>query len=294
MSDNNKLYRLVFTGNLLPGNSKKKVISRLQQMLHLDKEKASRLVAGKHKQINKKLTLDRAEKLRLLILKQGAECVLLPIEESFVSTQQLPMFIRNGDSRIRQNNPARHNQSTGKAAVQSAARQAGPEESISRIRKRSMPLSKSTQLKYLFYAIFFMIIEAIVVWNIKPVPQTCDCSNNQENILSSTDVNKISTVVRQKVRVKQLSPAATETMEKLRNISVRTSLWFADQDREISPADVSWIWIQGDIGISVREMNDSWGNAIRYFGKEDRFELRSSGPDKIFYTGDDIFRELLI
>ncbi|HEC27419.1 MAG TPA: hypothetical protein ENI67_08420 [Gammaproteobacteria bacterium] len=293
MSDDNKLYRLVFTGNVLPGNSKKKVISRLQQMLHLDKEKASRLVAGKHKQINKKLTLDRAEKLRLLILKQGAECVLLPIEESFVSTQQLPMFIRNGDNSIQQHNNPHEGQSAGKTAgLQPLARQADPQESISRIRKRSIPLSKSTKLKYFFYAVFLMIVEAIVIWNVKSAPQVCDCSKLQENISSVTD--KVSTVVQQKDSVKQLSPAATKTMEKLRNISVRTSLWFADQSSETSPADVSWIWIQGDIGISVRDMNDSWGNAIRYFGKEDRFELRSSGPDKIFYTDDDIFRELLI
>ncbi|GBE08285.1 hypothetical protein BMS3Bbin11_00521 [bacterium BMS3Bbin11] len=293
MSDNNKLYRLVFTGNVLPGNSKKKVISRLQQMLHLDKEKASRLVAGKHKQINKKLTLDRAEKLRLLILKQGAECVLLPIEESFVSTQQLPMFIRNGDNSIKQHNNPHEGQSAGKTAVlQPLARQADPQESISRIRKRSIPLSKSTKLKYFFYTVFLMIVEAIVIWNVKPAPQICDCSKLQENISSVTD--KVSTVVPQKDSVKQLSPAATKTMEKLRNISVRTSLWFADQSSEINPADVSWIWIQGDIGIRVRDMNDSWGNAIRYFGKEDRFELRSSGPDKIFYTDDDISRELLI
>jgi len=292
MDDDNKLYRLVFTGNVLPGNSRTKVVSRLQQMLHLDKEKASRLVAGKHKQINKKLTLDRAEKLRLLILKQGAECVLLPIEDSFVSTQQLPMFIRNGDSSIQQHDNAHEGQSAGRAAVQPAAGQTDPQESISRIRKRSMPLSKSTKLKYLFYAVFFMIVEAIVIWNIKPVPQACDCSKLQENISSITD--KGSTVVQQKDGVKQSSPAGTETMEKLRNISVLTRLWFAEQGSETIPADVSWIWIQGDIGISVRDMNDSWGNAIRYFGKEDRFELRSSGPDKIFYTDDDIYRELLI
>jgi len=285
MSDNNKLYRLVFTGNVLPGNSRKKVVSRLQQMLHLDREKAERLVAGKHKQINKKLTLDRAERLRLLILKQGAECVLLPIEESFVSTQQLPMFIRNEDR-------GSEFQSAERATAQPVARQADTEESISRIRKRSMPISKSTKLKYLFYAIFFMIVEAIVIWNIKPAPQACDCSNNQENISSATETT--STVVPRRATVKQLSPDARETIEKLRNISVRTSLWFADQGSETSPADTSWIGIQGDIGISVREMNDSWGNAIRYSGKEDRFELRSSGPDKIFYTDDDIFRELLI
>jgi hypothetical protein len=291
MSDDKKLYRLVFTGNVLPGHSQKKVVSRLQQMLHLDKEKASRLVAGKHKQINKKLTLDRAEKLRLLILKQGAECVLLPIEESFVSTQQLPMFIRKGDSGNQQSSSAHENYSTGKAAPPSAGK-AGQQESISRIRKRSLPLSKSTKLKYLFYAVFLMIFEAIVIWNVKPAPQACDCSKSQENISSVTDNARA--VVQQQGSAKQRSPDAKETMEKLRNISVRTSLWLADQASETSPADVSWIRIQSDIGLSVSEMKDSWENAIRYFGKEDRFELRSSGPDHIFYTDDDVFRETII
>jgi len=289
MSDDNKLYRLVFTGNVLPGNSKEKVVSRLQQMLHLSKEKASRLVAGKHKQINKKLTLDRAEKLRILILKQGAECVLLPIEESFVSTQQLPMFIRNGDSGIQQSHEI-HN--TGGDVAPRTTGQAGLQESISRIRKRSLPLSKSTKVKYLIYVIFLMIVEAIVIWNIKPAPLAGDCSNYQENISSVTD--NAPAVVQQKENVNQLSAAAAETMDKLRNISVRASLWFADQGSETSPADVSWTGIQEEIGISAREMNDSWGNAIRYFGREDRFELRSSGPDNIFYTDDDIFREMII
>ncbi|MFW2440344.1 MAG: hypothetical protein ACN4GR_13340 [Arenicellales bacterium] len=289
MSDDNKLYRLVFTGNVLPGNTKEKVVSRLQQMLHLNKEKASRLVAGKHKQINKKLTLDRAEKLRILILKQGAECVLLPIEESFVSTQQLPMFIRDGDSRTQQTYGS-HDK--GEESLPPTTGQAGLQEPISRIRKRSLPLSKSTKLKYFIYVIFLMIVEAIVIWNIKPATLAGDCSNYPENI--SSVAGSTSTVAQQQGNVNQLSAAADETTEKLRNISVRASLWFADQGSETSPADVSWTGIQGDIGISAREMNDSWGNAIRYFGKEDRFELRSSGPDNTFYTEDDIFREITI
>jgi hypothetical protein len=41
-------------------------------------------------------------------------------------------------------------------------------------------------------------------------------------------------------------------------------------------------------------MNDSWGKTIKYIGKSDGFEMRSSGPDKIFYTDDDIFRDTII
>lgn len=289
MSDDNKLYRLVFTGNLLPGHSKNKVVARLQQMLHLDKKKASRLVAGRHKQINKKLTLDRAERLRLLILKQGAECVLLPIEESFVSTQQLPMFIRNEENGVPQSSKSDTARST---AAHSATSSVDSKESISRIRKRSMPVSRNTKIKYLFYVIFLMSVEAVIIWNYKPTPPAYECSNVQGN--NAIEDDKSSPVLKQKGSVKRRSPVAIETTEKLRNISVRASLWFADRGSDTSPADVSWIWIQGDIGISVREMNDSWGNPIRYFGKIDRFELRSSGADNIFYTDDDIFREVIL
>lgn len=287
MGDDTKLYRLVFTGNVLPGHSRNEVVTRLQQMLHLDMEKASRLVAGKHKQINKKLTLDRAEKLRLLVLKQGAECVLLPIEESFVSTQQLPMFIRGDDISNQQNA-----QTIRKEATQSTQGQSAPQESISRIRKRSMSLSSNTKLKYLFYVIFLMVFEAVVIWNIKPVSQEWGCSNNSKN--SSSFAGKASALGQLKGGATLLSAAAKETAEKLANISVRASLWFAAQGNEASPVDVSWRWIQGDVGISVHEMNDSWGNAIRYFGKEGRFELRSAGPDTIFYTADDIYMEMIL
>ena len=86
----------------------------------------------------------------------------------------------------------------------------------------------------------------------------------------------------------------TKTDGKLKNLTVRTGLWFADHGSEIDPTEVSWIWIQGDLGISVREMNDSWGKTIKYIGKSDGFEMRSSGPDKIFYTDDDIFRDTII
>lgn len=289
MSDDNKLYRLVFTGNLLPGHSREKVVFRLQQMLHLDKEKASRLVAGRHKQINKKLTLDRAEKLRLLILKQGAECVLLPIEESFVSTQQLPMFIRNGDNGIQKSG----NVLKGRRSVAGAPeRQEDTQDPTSRMYQNSIALSKNTKFKYLFYVIFLMIAEAIVIWNIKPAAEVYDCPKVQQPGASVTA--KASPRIKQKNSVKRFSLAVTETTEKLRNISVRTALWFADQGSESNPADTRWVWIQGDIGISVREMNDSWGNPIRYSGKKDRFELRSSGPDNVFYTDDDVFREMII
>jgi hypothetical protein len=289
MSDDNKLYRLVFTGNLLPGHSRKKVVFRLQQMLHLDKEKASRLVAGKHKQINKKLTLDRAEKLRLLILKQGAECVLLPIEESFVSTQQLPMFIRSEDNGIQKQSNALEKRSPDS---RSSTRQDDTQDPISRMPTYSTPLSKSTKFKYLFYVIFLMIVEAIVIWNIKPATQVLDCPKCQENNASVT--SKSTQTAKQSNSVRPFYPAVTETTKKLRNISVRAALWFAEQGSDSNPADTSWIWIQGDIGVSVREMNDSWGNPIRYFGKKDSFELRSSGQDNVFYTDDDIFRETIL
>ena len=57
---------------------------------------------------------------------------------------------------------------------------------------------------------------------------------------------------------------------------------FFDQGGEINPANVNWILIQGDSVISVREMNDNWGNTLCYFGMNDNLELRSSGTDGIF------------
>jgi hypothetical protein len=91
---------------------------------------------------------------------------------------------------------------------------------------------------------------------------------------------------------KELATAAeVETDEILQKLSVRTGLWFADQRGELNPTEINWIWIQGDLEISVREMNDSWGKTIKFIGKSDGFELRSSGPDRIFFTYDDLFRE---
>lgn len=69
-------------------------------MLNLNREQAELLVSGKHNQINKELTLERADKLRLLILKQGAECVFLPIENSFITTQQLPKFVSDDEDKL--------------------------------------------------------------------------------------------------------------------------------------------------------------------------------------------------
>ena len=287
MNDENKLYRLVFTGNLLPGHSKSKVVARLQRMLHLDREKAARLVSGRHKQINKKLTLDRAEKLRLLVMKQGAECVLLPIEDSFVTTQQLPMFIREGDDSLQAKNKAEKSKAEIKDRI-SASHHNVPGESISNIRNRSMPVSRNLKLKYLFYAVFLMIVEAIVIWNIRPSPLPCECSDMQQSGVASKPNTELT---ENKKAQKKRNSVESETEKKLKSLSVRASLWFADKGDQTIPADVSWIWIKGDTGITVKEMNDSWGNAIRYFGNKDGFELRSSGPDKIFYTDDDIFRE---
>lgn len=290
MNDENKLYRLVFTGNLLPGHSKSKVVARLQRMLHLDKEKAARLVSGRHKQINKKLSLDRAEKLRLLVLKQGAECVLLPIEESFVTTQQLPMFIREGDDNLQAKSKAEKSKAEIKDSITATHHNASG-ESISNIRNRSISVSRNSKLKYLFYAVFLMTFEAIVIWNIKPSALPCDCSAAKQSITTS---EPSSVITESKKPAKKLSSKESRTDKKLKSLSVRASLWFADKTEKTIPADVSWIWIKGDTGITVREMSDSWGNAIRYFGNNDGFELRSSGPDKIFYTDDDIYLETLL
>lgn len=125
-----------------------------------------------------------------------------------------------------------------------------------------------------------------MIWNIEPGAQAPAAGDSATN----SSVAKTGKALNQRHQARQLSASESDTDSKLKNLSIRASSWFSEQDTDINPADVNWIWIQGDRGISVREMNDSWGNAIRYYGKNDGFELRTSGTDGIFYTKDDIFR----
>lgn len=278
MNDPNKYYRLVFTGELLPGFSKKKVVSQLQEALHLDKKNAERLIEGKHRQIDKKLTLDRAEKLRLYILERGAECVLLPIEDSFIDTQQLPEFVRGANDT--------------KPQLDSA--EAGAKEAIGSISNESSVPGTNANQKYMFLGILFLIVGAIVIWMIRPASEQNDGSAIQQaNSNLGHEKNNLTTAGLP-VSTKFATIEETETDGKLKNLTVRTGLWLADHGSEMDPTEVSWIWIQGDLGISVRDMNDSWGKSIKYIGRSDGFEMRSSGPDKIFYTDDDIYRETII
>jgi hypothetical protein len=278
MNDPNKYYRLVFTGELLPGFSKKKVVSQLQEALHLDKKNAERLIEGKHRQIDKKLTLDRAEKLRLYILERGAECVLLPIEDSFIDTQQLPEFVR-GDNDT-------------KPQLDSA--EAGAKEAIGSISNESSVPGTNANQKYMFLGILFLIVGAIVIWMIRPASEQNDGSAIQQANSNLDHEKNNPAAAGLPVSTKFATIEETETDGKLKNLTVRTGLWLADHGSEMDPTEVSWIWIQGDLGISVRDMNDSWGKSIKYIGRSDGFEMRSSGPDKIFYTDDDIYRETII
>ncbi len=295
MSDPNKYYRLVFTGQLLPGFSKKKVASQLQAALHLDKKNAERLVEGKHRQIDKKLTLDRAEKLRLYILERGAECVLLPIEDSFITTQELPMFARDSDDTSLQEGIAEPDpEVSNESMYPPAADHAEPQETIHSINNESSTHSTNTKQKYLLFGVLFLIVGAIAIWMIRSASDQNESSTIQQNNSNLEHAKHNPSVTGLPVSTKFATTEETETDGKLKNLTVRTGLWFADHGSEIDPTEVGWIWIQGDLGISVREMNDSWGNTIKYIGKSDGFELRSSGPDKIFYTVDDIFRDTII
>jgi hypothetical protein len=281
MNDPNKYYRLVFTGELLPGFSKKKVVSKLQAALHLDKKNAERLVEGKHRQIDKKLTLDRAEKLRLFILERGAECVLLPIEDSFIDTQQLPEFVRgDDDTKPQVDNPGLDSEVS--------------KEAIYSISNESSAPGTNTKQNYLLFAVLFLIVGAIVIWMIRPASEQNDSSTLQQDDLNLEHAKNSPADAGLTASTKFSTPDETETDGKLKNLTVRTGLWFADHGSEIDPTKVSWIWIQGDLGISVRDMNDSWGKTIKYIGRSDGFEMRSSGPDKIFFTDDDIYRETII
>ena len=75
-----------------------------------------------------------------------------------------------------------------------------------------------------------------------------------------------------------------ETVKKLQNLSVHVNTLFSDQSVEINPADVNWVLIQDDSGISVREMNVNWGSTLCYYWMNDDLELRSSGTDGIFFA----------
>ena len=73
-----------------------------------------------------------------------------------------------------------------------------------------------------------------------------------------------------------------DSEETAKSIRARNCPFFSDQGGEINPADVNWIWKQGDSGISVREMNDSWGDTLCNYWMNDDLELRSTGTDGIF------------
>ena len=136
-----------------------------------------------------------------------------------------------------------------------------------------------------------MAVVVIVTWNLLPVSETKDNAIvQQENLQKKSTEQRFTATLRP--ATKQLATAAeAKTDEMLQKLSVRTGLWFADQKGKLNPTEINWIWIQGDLGISVREMNDSWGKTIKFIGKSDGFEMRSSGPDRIFFTNDDLFRE---
>ena len=276
MSDNTNLFRLVFTGTVLPGFSREQVVSQLQRILHLDQEKAEALVAGKPRQINKELTRDRAEKLRHYILEQGAECVLQPIDEPFVSTQELPSL--DSDEGMEQGTPP-------------STTQVQPDETHTPLAGVTDKPANNPIVKYSLIAavVIVMAASAYIIFRPASVPAG-DTEVSQE----APATRKAQPVSEQSKPVRTLSPEEIETTTKLRNLAVRTSLWFADHGIKSKPSDVNWIWIQGDLGISVKDMSDSWGNLIKYIGKKDSFEMRSSGLDSIFYRDDDIFRETVL
>lgn len=280
MSDSAEHYRLVFTGKLLPGYDEISVIDGLMRILHLDQEKAARLVAGKHNQINKNLKLERAEKLRMLILSQGAECVLLPIEESFITTQQLPQFVSDD---------ADDSDKNDRVLLASTDHP----ESISEFRQRAMSPGRSKQVLYLSIIILMMFAEAVIIWNFKPGQSSTE-SNGDSSVKKASPSAQLplSSIEQSPERVYNASES--ETDRKLSNLSDRVSVWFSEQGSETNPIDVNWIWIQGDSAISVKDMIDNWGNSIRYYGDIDGFELRSPGIDGKFYSKDDIFRKTLL
>ncbi|MCK5359333.1 MAG: hypothetical protein KAJ95_01830 [Gammaproteobacteria bacterium] len=287
-SEADKSYRLVFTGALLPGFSKQIVVTQLQQALHLDKEKAELLLEGKHRQIDKKLSLERAEKLRAYVLEQGAECILLPIDEAFIDTEQLPVFVRGNDESISKPDAVGMDADISESPAYNTVE---TQQSVDSVNTNSSPAQTDSKFKYLISAALLVTVAGIVLWKFLPVSETKESAiaQQQQRLKESNEQEFTATLG---PATKEFSTAEElETDEMLQKLSVRTGLWFADQKGKLNPTEINWIWIQGDLGISVREMNDSWGKTIKFIGNSDGFELRSSGSDRIFFTNDDLFRE---
>lgn len=76
MSNAESEFRLLLTGETLPGFERESVVDGLSRLLKVSQQEARGLLCGERSRIRKKLSLEKAERLRDKLLARGAGCEL--------------------------------------------------------------------------------------------------------------------------------------------------------------------------------------------------------------------------
>lgn len=87
ISDDDKKYRLVFPGNILPGSDYDKVVFDLSRLLKTAPDSAIKLVSGKRRYVKRTFAYEKADKLRAKVLQLGVECELELVDDSAGSSK---------------------------------------------------------------------------------------------------------------------------------------------------------------------------------------------------------------
>jgi hypothetical protein len=90
MSQQDQVYRLMFSGKLLEGQFHEDVADRLEKMLKLPHDKAMQLIIGRKHYLNKEFNQQEGERLMAYVREAGAECRLVPASQ--IKKKKLPEF----------------------------------------------------------------------------------------------------------------------------------------------------------------------------------------------------------
>ncbi len=85
--DEDKKYRLVFPGNVMPGTNYDEVVFELARLLKTSPESAIKLVSGIRRHVKRTFIYEKADQLRTQVLQIGVECELEPIDEGSGATK---------------------------------------------------------------------------------------------------------------------------------------------------------------------------------------------------------------
>jgi len=77
-----KLFRLVFPGNVMPGNDYDEVVFELARLLKTTPGSAIKLVSGVKRHVKRTFNYERADQLRIQVLRIGVECELEPVNDN--------------------------------------------------------------------------------------------------------------------------------------------------------------------------------------------------------------------